>query len=88
MSLASAFKTGDVTQLPSRRDEDWRWTDLRGLIRVLPPVAPEHDGDVPAGPFADLTRAETIFVNGRRVVADGAITTERSGKPLRGPGAR
>jgi Fe-S cluster assembly protein SufD len=33
MSLASALKTGDLTQLPSRRDEDWRWTDLRGLIR-------------------------------------------------------
>ncbi len=67
MSLASALKTGDVTQLPSRRDEDWRWTDLRGLIRTLPPAAPQHDGDVPAGPFAELTRAETIFVNGRRV---------------------
>ena len=29
-----------------------------------------------------------VFVNGRRVVADGAITSERPGKPLRGPGAR
>jgi N-acyl-D-amino-acid deacylase len=29
-----------------------------------------------------------VFVNGRRVVADGAITAERPGKPLRGPGAR
>jgi dihydroorotase/N-acyl-D-amino-acid deacylase len=29
-----------------------------------------------------------VFVNGRRVVADGAITTERPGRPLRGPGAR
>lgn len=67
MSLASALETGDVTQLPSRRDEDWRWTDLRGLIRALPPAAPEHDGDVPVGPFAALTRAETVFVNGRRV---------------------
>jgi N-acyl-D-amino-acid deacylase len=27
-----------------------------------------------------------VFVNGRRVVADGAITTERPGRPLRGPG--
>lgn len=67
MTLSTALKTGDVTALPSRRDEDWRWTDLRGLLRTLPPAAPAHDGDVPAGPFAGLAGAETVFVNGRRV---------------------
>jgi Fe-S cluster assembly protein SufD len=35
-SLARAIETGDLAQLPSRRDEDWRWTDLRGLIREIP----------------------------------------------------
>jgi len=40
MSLARAIETGDLTALPSRRDEDWRWTDLRGLLRTLPPAAP------------------------------------------------
>nr|WP_295111535.1 Fe-S cluster assembly protein SufD [uncultured Caulobacter sp.] len=68
MTLSTALKTGDLTALPSRRDEDWRWTDLRGLLRALPPAAPAHDGEVPAGPFADLASAETVFVNGRRVV--------------------
>jgi len=29
-----------------------------------------------------------VFVNGRRIVADGAITPERPGRPLRGPGFR
>ena len=29
-----------------------------------------------------------VFVNGTRVVADGAITSARPGRPLRGPGAR
>jgi dihydroorotase/N-acyl-D-amino-acid deacylase len=29
-----------------------------------------------------------VFVNGRAVVADGKITNERPGRPLRGPGAR
>jgi dihydroorotase/N-acyl-D-amino-acid deacylase len=29
-----------------------------------------------------------VLVNGRRVVADGAITSERPGRPLRGPGYR
>lgn len=29
-----------------------------------------------------------VFVNGRRVVADGTITSERPGRPLHGPGSR
>jgi N-acyl-D-amino-acid deacylase len=29
-----------------------------------------------------------VFVNGTRVVADGAMTAERPGRPLRGPGVR
>ena len=33
------------------------------------------------------TGVRHVFVNGKRVVADGAITTERPGRPLRGPGA-
>ena len=74
MTLSTALKTGDLTALPSRRDEDWRWTDLRGLIRVLPPAAPAHDGEVPAGPFAGLAGAETVFVNGRRVSSADATT--------------
>ena len=39
MSLARAIETGDLAELPSRRDEDWRWTDLRSLIRELPAAA-------------------------------------------------
>lgn len=66
MSLASALKTGDLTELPSRRDEDWRWTDLRGLIRTLPPVSPTFGGDVGVGPFvADET---LTILNGRGTV--------------------
>lgn len=62
MSLATAIKTGDLAQLPSRRDEDWRWTDLRGLIRVLPAASRAFAGDVGAGPFeADET---VTIVNG------------------------
>ena len=66
MTLATALKTGDLTQLPSRRDEDWRWTDLRGLIRAVPPASPAVDGDVAAGPFDGLATDEILFVNGRQ----------------------
>jgi N-acyl-D-aspartate/D-glutamate deacylase len=42
--------------------------------------------------FDDPTHYSTgvkhVFVNGRRVVADGAMTSERPGRPLRGPGYR
>jgi dihydroorotase/N-acyl-D-amino-acid deacylase len=41
--------------------------------------------------FEDPTRyavgVKHVFVNGRRVVADGVITSERPGRPLRGPGS-
>ena len=74
MTLATALKTGDLTQLPSRRDEDWRWTDLRGLIRAVPPASPAVDGDVAAGPFDGLAADTILFVNGRQrhAAASGA----------------
>jgi Fe-S cluster assembly protein SufD len=59
VSLASAILTGDVAELPSKRDEDWRWTDLRGLIRALPPASPVYEGAVEGGPFE---AAETMLV--------------------------
>ena len=63
MSLSTALRTGDLAELPSRRDEDWRWTDLRGLIRKVPSASPE--AAVPTGgPFAGLGE-ELAVVNGR-----------------------
>ncbi|HEX4198521.1 MAG TPA: Fe-S cluster assembly protein SufD [Caulobacteraceae bacterium] len=74
MSLASALKTGDVAELPSRRDEDWRWTDLRGLIRSLPPASPPGDAAALApGLFNDLTDETVVFLNGRRLSGAGPI---------------
>lgn len=65
MSLSTALKTGDLTQLPSRRDEDWRWTDLRGLIRSVPPASPQADAPA-GGPFAAVEGGtELAVVNGR-----------------------
>jgi N-acyl-D-aspartate/D-glutamate deacylase len=32
------------------------------------------------------TGVKQVFVNGRRVLADGVMTAERPGRPLRGPG--
>ncbi|ATQ43173.1 Fe-S cluster assembly protein SufD [Caulobacter mirabilis] len=72
MSLAKAIETGDLTQLPSRRDEDWRWTDLRGLLRALPPASPEAQ-IAPGGPFEAAGGEELSVVNGRVAGAAGLI---------------
>jgi Fe-S cluster assembly protein SufD len=75
--LARAIATGDLAELPSRRDEDWRWTDLRGLIRAIPPASPAFDGALPPALFA--TDEEVRVVNGRGpseiLVADGQART-------------
>jgi len=76
LSLARAIETGDVSELPSRRDEDWRWTDLRALLRVLPPPSPLYEGEIAAGPSA--AEKTLLVVNGRgvqplRVSDDGVL---------------
>jgi Fe-S cluster assembly protein SufD len=66
VSLASAIRTGDVSQLPSRRDEDWRWTDLRGLIRALPPAsAPLAAAELGQGAFDALATRQALIANGQ-----------------------
>ena len=65
MSLARAIAADDVAELPSRRDEAWRWSDLRGLIRVIPPASGPSDEALAPGPFANLAEAEFAVVNGR-----------------------
>jgi N-acyl-D-amino-acid deacylase len=61
-----------------------------GLIADITIFDPATITDVST--FDDPTHYSTgvthVFVNGRRVVADGAITSERPGRPLRGPGLR
>ena len=84
MSLASAIRTRDLAELPGRRDEDWRWSDLRALIRIMPPPSPEVGAAV-ANPLLDgLDAVRVLYVNGR--LADGdqvAIPATGKGAYLR-----
>jgi Fe-S cluster assembly protein SufD len=68
LSLARAIETGDLAELPSRREEDWRWSDLRGLIRELPERSEPFPEPQSPGPF-DAVADETV------TVLNGAITT-------------
>jgi len=66
MSLASAIAARDAEALPGRRDEDWRWTDIRGLIRVVPEPSAAVAADVLGeGPFAGLAARTLAVANGR-----------------------
>ncbi|MBV9993673.1 MAG: Fe-S cluster assembly protein SufD [Caulobacteraceae bacterium] len=75
MSLARAIATGDLAELPSRRDEDWRWTDLRGLIRAMPPASPASEGPTPPAVFAAETQLRVINGRGPDEVTVGAGET-------------
>lgn len=65
MSLATAIRDRDVGELPGKRDEDWRWTDLRGLIRILPAPSAPFVGDLGLGPFDELVQRVITVANGR-----------------------
>ncbi|ODT86632.1 Fe-S cluster assembly protein SufD [Phenylobacterium sp. SCN 70-31] len=72
MSVAEAIRERDAARLPGKRDEDWRWTDLRGLIRQVPPPSAEVDpAVVGAGPFDALTDERVVIVNGLGAVHIG-----------------
>jgi len=65
LSVASAIKTREASELPSKRDEDWRWTDLRGLIRQVPePSVTVDPATLAAGPFDALADEALAVVNG------------------------
>ena len=66
MTVAAAIRERDVSQLPGKRDEDWRWTDLRGLIRQAPEPSGEIDpASLGIGPFDALAEDVIVVANGR-----------------------
>lgn len=82
MSLSDALKSRDASLLPSRRDEAWRYTDLRAAVRAIPEPSPL--GTVPAarGPFAAIKADfSLVIINGQgpkslRLGAGETLTVE------------
>ncbi len=63
--LAQAIRQRDPALLPGRRDEAWRWTDLRGVIRVLPGASGAAQA-AERGPLAAVAADRELRVlNGR-----------------------
>jgi Fe-S cluster assembly protein SufD len=73
----AAFEAYERTGLPSRRIEDWKYTDLRALMREVLPLAPAPDA-------AALTKAaSTLKLQGvkgarRLVLVDGVFAPKLS----------
>lgn len=73
MTVAAALRARDPSLLPGKRQEGWRWTDLRGLLRELPEASPEHDALPYGGPWAAIPADEFQVVNGRHRFGNGHI---------------
>jgi Fe-S cluster assembly protein SufD len=92
LSVAAAIRSRDPGELPGKREEDWRWTDLRGLIRqVPPPSAPLEAAHLPGGPFDDIADELLLLANGsgdvRIEVGAGGSRTVALRVVARGDGA-
>src|SRR4051812_11214052 len=64
-----AFKEFEARGLPHRRVEEWKYTDLRALMREMPPLAgaPDADGKQRAknaGMLAGVDTRRIVFVDG------------------------
>jgi Fe-S cluster assembly protein SufD len=72
-----AFKRFETTGLPHRRVEEWKYTDLRALMRDAKPLAAPPDAAAKAR--AKNAGAAFAAVEGRRIVlVDGAFVPELS----------
>lgn len=66
MSLSEALKSRDASLLPGRRDEAWRYTDLRAALRTIPEPSPLGTVPVSAGPFAAIKVDQSlVIINGQ-----------------------
>jgi Fe-S cluster assembly protein SufD len=73
----SAFKRFEAAGLPHRRVEEWKYTDLRALMRDAKPIAAPPDAAAKAR--ARNAGAALAAVEGRRiVVVDGTFVPELS----------
>jgi Fe-S cluster assembly protein SufD len=82
---ATAFQSFDARGLPHRRVEEWKYTDLRALMRDAKPIAPAPDAQ--AKRSAKDAGSLVAAVGARRIVfVDGAFVPELSDLAALEPG--
>ena len=84
LPITAAETALDGFRLPHRRQEDWRWTDLRQLIDQ--PYPPIHGGALDESllakdPLAEFAGHRFVFVNGALVTAELPPFAELSHEP-------
>jgi Fe-S cluster assembly protein SufD len=73
----AAFEAYERTDLPSRRIEDWKYTDLRALMREVLPLAPVPDAAALKGAAAAL-KLQAVRGARRLVLLDGVFAPKLS----------
>src|ERR1700712_2932344 len=73
----AAFEAYERTGLPNRRIEDWKYTDLRALMRDVLPLAPAPDATALKGAAAAL-KLQAVKAVRRLVLVDGVFTRKLS----------
>jgi Fe-S cluster assembly protein SufD len=71
---ARSFEAYERVGLPHRRIEEWKYTDLRALVREVLPLAPEPDAAALARAKAMLAQ-ETVEGAARLVLVDGVFAS-------------
>ena len=82
-----AFGAFAAAGLPNRRIEAWHYTDLRNLVREVPPVAPRPADHALAAINQDLTGRPGLG-GGRLVIVDGTFVPALSDAPPEGASVR
>src|SRR6266481_5572333 len=72
-----AFEAYERAGLPHRRIEEWKYTDLRALMREVLPLAPAPDAKALARARAAL-KAQAVENAWKLVLVDGAFVPELS----------
>jgi Fe-S cluster assembly protein SufD len=79
LTLFKAIAANDASLLPGRRDEAWRYSDLRSALRVMPPASPMADAPDSAPPLAEIAADNHLLIlNGR---CDAQTFLARAGQP-------
>ncbi len=66
MNAPARIDLKDISTIPSRRTEAWKYSDLRKYLREEPPISPKFpEGEPNDGPFKTLTSNELLIANGR-----------------------
>ena len=82
MSAPFRINLRDASTLPTRRDEAWRWSDLRRAVGMPVEPAPDLPPPYRPGVFSAVEGGETTFANGR-LSDGGALSRLRLGDEVR-----